>query len=509
MNKFFKFIAFVILLFAILLAGCGTVTSVPASAVGPTSTSIAEPITQTTSNIIGSPTSSAAVTSTSAVPTVTSIPVTSTATTLTSSFPVTTSLPTVPALYQSLYNQLQGYVTNNINQITLQWDDSTYPVNYSSELITADTNAGPGILQSSQQQVMIEELNGDAAMGVKSVTVEIGCPVFDPNFYIFSGQTAAQAQQTVQSWLGYYQSLAQAVHNRGLKMIVESNPLLTYYISSQSSFNPGLYYKTLSFAAYEQLRSQHNIIIAQQIKPDYLILQTEPQTDAVNDFRPELNNASQDVAMIKSFVNDLNNAGISGLHASIFIGSGAGTWQPDWKSYFTGLVAISGLDKIDTHIYNLQPGVNKIGEVTIAGQIADMAHAAGKGVTMSEFWFHKSSTLVGLTENGDSLTDLRVRDMFSFWAPLDAQAFQLLSDLANYKHFDYVSAFGHYNWFALIDYDSLQTVPVYPPANDTQNATVDDQITTILNQAAKQALAGNWLSTVGKAYQAVISGQPK
>jgi hypothetical protein len=404
---------------------------------------------------------------------------------------------------------LQGYVTNNISQITAQWDGSSYPVNYSAELVTADTNAGPGILQSTEQQTMIEELNGEAAMGVKAVTVEIGCPVFDPDFYIFSGQTSSQAQQTVQSWLSYYQSLAQAIHGRGLKMIVESNPLLSYYISSTSSFNPGSYYKTLTFAAYEQLRSQHNIIIARQIKPDYLILQTEPQTDAVNDFRTELNNATQDVTMINGFVNDLNNAGISGLHTSILIGSGAGTWQPDWKSYFTGLVTIPGLDKIDTHIYNLQPSVNQFGEVTIAGQIADMAHAAGKGVTMSEFWFHKSSALVGLTENGDSLTDIRVRDMFSFWAPLDTQAFQLLSDLANYKHFDYVSAFGHYNWFTLINYSSLQTVPVYPPANGTQNTTVDDQITTILNQAAKQALTGSQLSLVGKAYQSVISGQPK
>ena len=265
----------------------------------------------------------------------------------------------------------------------------------------------------------------------------------------------------------------------------------------------------MTFAAYEQLRSRHNIIMAQQIKPDYLILQTEPQTDAVNDFRPELNNASQDVAMIKSFINDLNNAGISDLHTSILLGSGAGTWQPDWKAYFTGLVAIPGLDKIDTHIYNLQPGINQLGEVAVSEQIADMAHNAGKGVTMSEFWFHKSSALVGLTENGDSLTDIRVRDMFGFWAPLDTQAFQMLSDLANYKHFDYVSAFGHYNWFALIDYNSLHTVPVYPPANGTENTTVDDQITTMLNQATKQALAGNGLSPVGKAYQSVISGQPK
>jgi len=355
---------------------------------------------------------------------------------------------------------------------------------------------------------MIEELNGEAAMGVKAITVEIGYPVFDPDFYILSGQSAAQAQQTVQTWISYYQSVAQAIHSRGLKMIVESNALLTYYISSQSSFNPGAYYKTLSFASYEQLRSQHNIIIAQQIKPDYLILQTEPQTDAVNDFRPELDNAARNVAMINKFVNDIANAGITGLHTSIQLGSGAGTWQPDWKSYFTGLVAIKGLDKIDTHVYNFQPGVNQLGEVTIAMQIADMAHAAGKGVTMSEFWFQKSASLVGLTENGDPVTDIRVRDMFSFWTPLDQQAFQLLSDLANYKHFDYVSPFGIYYWFTLIDYSSLTIFPVYPAASETQNESVDNQITALMNQSATRTLADNQLSLTGKAYKTAIANQP-
>ncbi len=499
MKKTFQVTIAVLIIFSTFLAGCGKVISESTSTATPSTTTLS--LSQGTTTESSSPSTSTTTTSPAGnVTTVTTtVPFTET---------TTASTSTVPAQYQSLYNQLQGYVTNNISQITAQWDGSSYPVSYSAELVTADINAGPGILQSNKQQVMIEELNEEASMGVKAITVEIGFPAFDPNFYIFSGQTAAQAQQSVQNWISYYQSVAQAIHNRGLKMIVESNALLTYYISSQSSFNPGSYYKTLNFTAYEQLRSEHNIIIAQQIKPDYLILQTEPQTDAINDFRPELNNATQDVAMISKFVNDLENAGITGLHTSILLGSGAGTWQPDWKSYFTGLVAIKGLDKIDTHVYNLQPGVNQLGEVTIAMQIADMAHAAGKGVTMSEFWFQKSASLVGLTENGDPITDIRVRDMFSFWTPLDVQAFQMLSELANYKHFDYVSPFGIYYWFTLINYNSLQTSPVYPASSETQNEAVDSQITTLMNQSATQALANNQLSLTGKAYQAIIAAQP-
>src|SRR5208283_4289485 len=115
-----------------------------------------------------------------------------------------------------------------------------------------------------------------------------------------------------------------------MKVIVESNPLLALYISSDSSFNPATYYQSLDFATYKAKRSQHNIIVAQQIRPDYLLLQTEPDTDAADDFRLELNDPSQDVSMISQFVLDLENAGIPGLHSSIQLGSGAGAWQKSW-----------------------------------------------------------------------------------------------------------------------------------------------------------------------------------
>ena len=127
---------------------------------------------------------------------------------------------------------------------------------------------------------------------------------------------------------------------------------------------------------------------------------------------------------------------------------------------------------------------------------------------MSECWFHKSTSLVGLTENGDPLIDIRARDMFSFWEPLDEQFFQLMLKLADFKHFDYVSAFGFYYWFALTDYNSLQTPPVYPAANSIQNEVSDSNITNLQNQLAKQALSNNQLSPTGKAYQAIISNPP-
>jgi hypothetical protein len=187
------------------------------------------------------------------------------------------------------------------------------------------------------------------------------------------------------------------------------------------------------------------------------------------------------------------------------LGSGAGSWQLDWQTLFSGLVTIPGLDKIDAHLYNIMPDINSIGEVSVAMQVADMAHAAGKSVSMSEFWLHKSTALVGFAEGADSLMDIRARDMFSFWAPLDEQFLRMMSNLANYKHFDYISGFGFYYWFALTDFNSLRSPPVYPPTNSTQNAAIDALITNTQNQLAKQALAKQQFSPTCNAYKNVIA----
>ncbi len=68
---------------------------------------------------------------------------------------------------------------------------------------------------------MFEEMQAEADMGMKAITVQIGFPILDVNFYIFQGETAAQAQQSVQTWLDYYKSVVQAVHDLGLKLIVQ------------------------------------------------------------------------------------------------------------------------------------------------------------------------------------------------------------------------------------------------------------------------------------------------
>ncbi len=79
----------------------------------------------------------------------------------------------------------------------------------------------------------------------------------------------------------------------------------------------------------------------------------------------------------------------------------------------------------------------------------------------------------------------------------------MMMKLANYEQFDYISAFGFFYWFNLVDYASLTAPcpPVYPASNANQNAACDAAIQALQNRGARQALDNKLISVTGQAYQ--------
>jgi hypothetical protein len=342
--------------------------------------------------------------------------------------------------------------------------------------------------------------------------VSLGFPIFDQNFYEFIGQTPTQAQQTVQNYENFYQLVAQDIHGRldsdgkPMRIIVEANPLLTVD-------NPGVtlnatgYYQSLSFTTYEQRRSANTVTTAQYVQPDYLLVQSEPDTDATNDYRPELNTPATDVGMVQLLVTNLENANIPGLHSAIMLGSGMGSWQPSWEEYLgtpgtgTGILGIVGLDGIDNHIYYLTGEQSSSGlnaELNVSLQIIDSAHAAGKFASIAEFWLNKS--LIA----GESNIDVEARTTFGFWAPLDEQFMPMMVKLANGNSLEYLSAFNDDLFFAYEPYVALPCLPIYP-GTGTENVSCDTLILNAASAAADLALGLGQFSSLGTSYKADIA----
>ena len=118
---------------------------------------------------------------------------------------------------------------------------------------------------------------------------------------------------------------------------------------------------------------------------------------------------------------------------------------------------------------------------------------------MSEFWANKSLSA------SESIFDIRVRDDFDFWSPLDQQMLLLMTKLANWKHFEYLTPTGWLNLYTYLDYASLPCTPAYPAAMPTPNRACDDQLQALQIRQASQALSSGASSATGQAYRALIA----
>jgi hypothetical protein len=418
--------------------------------------------------------------------------------------------PGVPATYQALYQGMQSNIATDLALVSAQWTGAKYPVNYSDSLTSANDNGG--LRTNFKNLTAVDQaLNALQALGMNAAMVSLGFPIFDQNFYQFIGQTPTQAQQTVQNYLTFYELVAQDIHSRKdingkpMRMIVEANPLLTGDHPG-TNLNATAYYQSLSFATYQQRRSANTVTTAQYVQPDYLIVQSEPDTDARNGYRPELNTPATDVAMVQQFVNDLQAAKVPGLHSTVKLGAGMGAWQANWQEYLgtpgtaTGLLGIAGLDGIDNHVYYLTPqsasGLPM--ELDVSMQIIDAAHAAGKFASIAEFWPHKSLI------PGETFLDVAARDNFDFWARLDEQYLPVIFALANEKSLEYLSAFNAGEFWAYEPYAALPCLPVYPDPNSL-NVACDNTILSAAATAIKSALTLGQVSSLGTAYQADIA----
>lgn len=378
------------------------------------------------------------------------------------------SFPPVPALYGDVYSSLSSQIASFSNTVNTQWNHVPYPVLYAPHLTSASASQGAQLLNSGSMTQVLRELQEHQALGAKSVVVDISFPVLNPAFY----STSAEYQQ----YLNFYVQLAGAIRARGMKLIVETQAVVPQ--PGLTTLNPVAYYNSLTWQQYETGRAQTAVIIAQYIKPDYMSILVEPDTEATQSGKAEINTVSGSTEMINAILAALAQSGVHGIS----VGAGVGTWLASFQSFVQSFTT-TAVQYIDIHLYPINGSY-----LSNALTIADMAHSAGKQVAMSEFWLSKErdSELGVLT-----YTDIFARNPFSFWMPLDIAYLQALSSFSQYKQMLFVAPYWDQFFFANVDYNLVAALSA-------------EQILAQTGTATSQALSQAQFTATGLAWEKLI-----
>ena len=340
----------------------------------------------------------------------------------------------VPASFQPIYTELDNYLTN-FNTTLPPGSNPAYPTAMTLALKAADANDGVGLLTNLSGTQLVAwggiqlQLNALKASGAQAIMVEVGFPMLYAPF--MNGQNSAYQQQ----FTALYQATANAIKQAGLKLIVENDTLMVNDVSANWDVAP--FYATLNWTEYQAARAQTALTIAQVMQPDYLVVLQEPQTEAANSNQANANTVSGSVSLLTAILASVQQSGVTGM--KVGAGTGASQVNPVALDFIQAYVALP-LNYIDIHIYPINDDF-----LPTALQIANTAAAANLPVAMSECWMWKVLDTELNVLNPD---EVRARDPFSFWAPLDAYFMQTMQNLANSTQMMYLDFFGSEYAFA-------------------------------------------------------------
>ena len=294
------------------------------------------------------------------------------------------------------------------------WNKAPYAVNWSPHLSTAESSQYLQLLAPNYYtNTVLTELQELQATGAKAVTVHIDFPILYQPFYTYEKESTDYEQ-----FVAFYQQLASDVHARGMKMVVEATVMEALDGTNGADFDP--YYKSLDWNEYMAARAQNALNVAQLIKPDYLSLICEPDSEANNASQPTENSPSGAMQLLQTILTTFKTAG----ETSVTIGAGAGSWISEFTTYLTEFSTTS-LNYIDIHVYPLN---NSFLMNVLTGM--ELIKQSGKAIGVSEAWPNKiANDELGLL----NISTIDSRDVFSFWSPIDVAFLQAMVDCAQYQ----------------------------------------------------------------------------
>jgi chitodextrinase len=383
---------------------------------------------------------------------------------------------TVPAAYQATYTAMVGQISSFDAAAKSGWNGTPSPFLGAPQANAASSDNDAALLNTGYYtRNVTPELNSLQALGASAITVHINFPILYQPYYTGTSNSA-QYQQFV----NFYKQLAQDVHGRGMKLLVECTTAFEVPGTQFSQFQT--YYKTLTWSEYMTGRAQNALNVAELIQPDYMTVITEPDTEESDSGQTNLNSVSGGTQLLQTILTTIRGAGAT----KVLIGAGAGTWIPNYTQWVQGFLA-QPIDFLDMHVIQISKTY-----MTLAITAAQMAHAAGKPVGVSECWPMKAIVGISPTINGSTADEV---NPFSFWAPVDTAFLQAMVDFANANHLAYLAPSWTTYFSAYLDYGVYGSFP---------GATV---MTDSYASVATAEQAGSFTST-GLAWERAILPAP-
>lgn len=380
--------------------------------------------------------------------------------------------PPVPAPYQSLYSELAGSLASFRTTINGEWNGTKHPVDFAAELTSASSSLGRALVEPDHFDGLLLELDSLKAMGVKAINVQIAFPILYPGFYSSGAEYA--------EYVAFYERVAAEVRARNLKLIARSS--MTIAQQGFSTVDVRAFYDGLTLDQYKAGRIATIRTVIQRVRPDYLIVLGEPDTEAAQSRKMDLGTVTGSTAFLTSIMTAVRQENLGGMK----VGAGIGSWSAQYLTWADSFLGTS-IDFLDVHVYP----VNRDFLPRVL-DIAELAHSRGKAVAMSEAWLQK----VADTELGAaSVLALFARDPLSFWAPLDEQFIDLIIRTAHHTQMMFLSPFWSQYFHAYVDYNTV--APLAP----TQVLDV------AYNATARQISDGRYTSTAAW-YAALIAVSP-
>jgi hypothetical protein len=376
--------------------------------------------------------------------------------------------PPVPTEFGDLYPVLQTRIRTFDGKVSAAWNGQKSGVSFGGELLTANGNRGLQLLGPTALAGVRLELDRLKALGLQSVVVAVGFPILHAPFFQYNGDPKDAA-----AFLAFYQTVAQEIHARNMKMVAKCSLLFTGSYTAGSGFDLAAYYASLSPSQLLSAQSEMAAELATKIQPDWINLGSEPDTQAALSGNAALGTPAGFAALIAQEVSHIRAAG-----STIPLGAGVGTWQPKAGTFLMALSS-TGIDYMDLHSYPLNDAI-----LDGLVQLVDYAASQGKPVAISEVWASKERDSELGQLNGATDPTIFARDPFAFWAPLDQAFLGSLIKFAHWKKLIYLCPEWTKYYHAYVDYEAARGL-------------TPTQVLALEDQAAAAAMQKGSFSTTG------------